>query len=93
MNSGTKKLNCMDSISLMLALASQNTESSIKAFINVLPESFDTVLEKWPEKYDKFLLKSLMDVKEREIKSFRESFARVDYVYNQVNSDRNGFSN
>ena len=52
--------------------------SEIWPYLENLPESYDTPLEFWPEKYNQFLMKNVRTARKTAIDNFHIRFDRID---------------
>ena len=78
-----EKLDCCDVLGLFIALeARKKYESDIWPYIRTLPNSHDTVLEFWPDKYDQFITDRILQNKLNSQADFEARFNKIKQNYN-----------
>ena len=56
--------DCVEMLALFLCIErKKGADSKYAHYLNILPDSFDTVLERWPDKFDEILPVSLIYLK------------------------------
>ena len=66
----------------MFVLGRKKEDSELWPYISALPKLYKMVLINWPDKYDHFLMKSVLDTKERLQDRFKQRYDRIDKSYN-----------
>ena len=59
-------------------------KSDLKPWLATLPEesTLSRMLINWPENYSKFLMKNVLDLKEKAVSDFEESWTAVNSAFN-----------
>jgi len=80
------KLDCTDTLALLIATEMRKKENSpIWPYIHTLPSTYDTPLEFWPAKFDKFLTGHVLEAKQTSVSDFEIRYERIQETFNKKN--------
>ena len=82
-NWGSMELDCYGTFSLFIALELRKLDASqFSTYLKSMPPSFDLLLLNWPDDYDQFLMKNVLQSKARLKALFANKYKQLNSTYN-----------